>query len=217
MPRAYSPGKRAGQKEATRQRILDAARELLIDDRAQIAMEAIARRAGVTRATVYLQFGSRRELFLAVLNGALDRANVRDVRKGLQHRDPATAARLMLRGSCRFWASEYPLFRRVKSLATVDPVIGELDRLKEGVREGHISNLVSRLAAAGQLKPGLTPQRARLLLRTLTSFEVFEQLHVGGKLAPDTVASELIAMADARVLALPGERQPQRDRAAASA
>jgi len=54
MPRAYSPGKRAGQKEATRQRILDAARELLIDDRRQTAMEAIARRAGVTRATVYL-------------------------------------------------------------------------------------------------------------------------------------------------------------------
>jgi AcrR family transcriptional regulator len=214
MPRAYSLGQRAGRKQATRQRILDVARELLIDDRAQIAMEAIARRAGVTRATVYLQFGSRRELFLAVLNDALDRADVRDVRKGLQHRDPATAARLMLRGSCRFWASEYPIFKRVKSLAAVDPVIAELDRLKEGVREGHITNLVSRLADAGQLKPGLTARRARLLLLMLSSFEVFEQLHIGGKLGADAVAGELIAMADARVLALAGERQPQHDRAA---
>ena len=77
MPRPYRLGKRAIGVAATRQRIMDATRELLETGGIEQAnIQAIAKEAGVTRPTVYQQFGTHSELLLAVINDALDRADV---------------------------------------------------------------------------------------------------------------------------------------------
>jgi AcrR family transcriptional regulator len=129
--RPYRLGKRAVTAAATRQRITDAARELIVAGEGfpSTNVHDIAKRAGVTRATVYQQFGSKHELLLAVLNDALDRADVRVVRKALQDHDPARATRRLLRASCRFWAGEYELFSRFKGLAALDAEVAGLDAL----------------------------------------------------------------------------------------
>ena len=60
--RPYRLGKRAIGVAATRQRIMDATQELLETGGFRDAnIQAIAKRAGVTRPTVYQQFGSHRE------------------------------------------------------------------------------------------------------------------------------------------------------------
>lgn len=55
------------RSEATRRRLIAAARELIATEGLDISLAAVAERAGVTRMTLYRHFGPRRELFLEVL------------------------------------------------------------------------------------------------------------------------------------------------------
>jgi AcrR family transcriptional regulator len=180
---------------------MDATRELFesggVD---QTNIQAIAKRAGVTRPTVYQQFGSLNELLLAVLNDALERADVRTVRKALQDRDAARATRGVIRGSCRFWDSGSPLFGRIKGLALFDESAAHVDKLKEQVRWGHIENLAGRLWNDGLLRPGLSRKDAADRLYLLTSFELFERLRSCGYTI-DAAAARLMDLADETVLA----------------
>lgn len=202
MTRPYRLGKRAVHASETRQRIIDAARELIAEAGARdTSLEAIARRAGSTRTTVYHQFGSREELLLAALNDALDRADVREVRKALQHPDAATAMRRAIRASCRFWAGGYNVFAQVKALAAIDPAMAELDALKEGVRRGHLRNLAHRLAGQSCLRAGCSERRALDTLLLLMSFETFDQLHRRSHMSLDATASSLVDLAEHALLA----------------
>lgn len=55
------------RSEATRRRLVDAARELIATEGLDISLSDVAERAGVTRMTLYRHFGPRRELLLEVL------------------------------------------------------------------------------------------------------------------------------------------------------
>ena len=201
MARPYTLGKRAVTAANTRQRILDAARDVIAADGVpQAGLASIAERAGVTRTTVYQQFGSREELLLAVVNDALDRADVRAVRKALQHRDAARAARLLMRASSHFWATEHRLFTNIKGLAELDEAAHAVDINKEGVRIGHIENLAFRLAEQDKLRDDCSESHAVHILHLLTSFETFDQLHRLSRLRVDAVTSVLVAMLDGAVL-----------------
>jgi AcrR family transcriptional regulator len=202
VARAYKLGKRAVTAAHTRQRIIDAARDVISADGVpQAGLAVIAERAGVTRTTVYQQFGSREELLLAVVNDALDRADVRTVRKALQHRDAAKAARLLMRASTRFWHGEHRLFTNVKGLAELDEAAHAVDVTKEGVRIGHIRNLAYRLAEQGKLRDGCDEEHAMQIIHLLTSFETFDQLFRISKLGLEATSSILVEMLDGAVLA----------------
>lgn len=201
MARPYRLGKRLVGVQATRRRILDATRQLLEQGGVDTAnIQQIAKLAGVTRPTVYQQFGSRQELLLQVMNEGLDSADVRHVRKALQHPDAGKAVRGMIRKSCQFWESGHPLFHRVKGLALIDDAASAVDAEKEAVRRGHIENLTGRLANQGLLKKGVTRRHADDVLYLLTSFEVFDQLRSRGYSA-DKIGSRLVQMAEQTVLA----------------
>jgi AcrR family transcriptional regulator len=195
-------GKRAVTKAATRQRILDAAEELIVESGVHdTSLQAVARRARSTRATVYHQFGSREELLLAVMNEALDRADVREVRKALQHRDAAQAMRGMIRAACRFWAGEYALFAQMRGLAAIDPGMAVVVEAKEGVRRGHMTNLAYRLEEQGCLRAGCSQRKALDTLLFVTSFEAFDELYGRAKMAPEAVASMLVDAAQRTLIA----------------
>ena len=201
MTRPYRLGKRAVQAAETRQRIIDAARELIAESGVHdTSLEGVAQRAGSTRTTVYHQFGSREELLLAVMNDALDRADVREVRKALQHDDAIEALRKTIRASCRFWAGDYALFAQVKGLATIDPGMTEIDDVKEGVRRGHITNLARRLADQGCLRVGCSERTALDTLLFLTSFETLDQLYGHSKIRVDAASALLIDLAERALL-----------------
>jgi len=55
------------RSEATRRRLLAAARDLIATEGLDISLSDVAERAGVTRMTLYRHFGPRRELLLEVL------------------------------------------------------------------------------------------------------------------------------------------------------
>jgi AcrR family transcriptional regulator len=73
-PTAHAtPPKRRADAERSIARILDAAVEALADDQ-EASMAAIARRAGVVRATIYVHFPTREALVAAVTDQALAEA-----------------------------------------------------------------------------------------------------------------------------------------------
>lgn len=72
MPRRYTLGKRAGQKAATRQRILDAAATLYQERGvSQTTIPEVARRADVAPGTVLNHFASADALARAVVDGVV--------------------------------------------------------------------------------------------------------------------------------------------------
>src|SRR3569833_4662900 len=70
VKRRYASPVRAAAAEQTRARIVETAARLLTDQPniAGFSLEAVAKAAGVTRPTVYNQFGSRRALLEAVFD-----------------------------------------------------------------------------------------------------------------------------------------------------
>jgi AcrR family transcriptional regulator len=72
MPRRYTLGKREGQKEATRQRILNAASALYQEHGvSQTTIQDVARRADVAPGTVLNHFASAEALARAVVDGVV--------------------------------------------------------------------------------------------------------------------------------------------------
>lgn len=202
MARPYRLGKRAERVAETRQRIIDAARDLITESGVHdTSLGAVARRAKSTRTTVYHQFGSRGQLLVAMMNDALARNDVRGLRRAAAERDAAIAVRMMLRALCRFWASDYVFFGRIKGLANIDPAIAEVNTAQVETRRGDLAQLAHRLAAQGGLRAGCSERKALDTLLLLTSFEVFDELHGRSQMSADAVAATLVDMAERTLLA----------------
>src|SRR5437773_11911322 len=73
-PRAYRLGRRPAAAQRPRARVLRAARDLLTARAGAepFSVDAVARRAGVARMTLYHQFGSRRGLLEALFDSFAD-------------------------------------------------------------------------------------------------------------------------------------------------
>jgi AcrR family transcriptional regulator len=92
--------RRRADAERSVTRILDAAVDALAEDR-DASMSAIARRAGVVRATVYVHYPTREALLDAVTDHAIDEvAAVIDAAEP-QHGDPTDALRRLIAATWR--------------------------------------------------------------------------------------------------------------------
>ncbi len=183
--------------DRTRTRILDAARALLRGrDRRDFSLDAVARRAGVTRATVYQHFGSRPKLLEALFDELARRGGMWDLATAFRRRDPHQALARFVATFGRFWTAHRPLHRRLMALAVLDPQLGRTLRARQEWRRQGLRVLV------GRLRPGQAPDRDAVdLLFTLTSFETFDSL-AGAARKPAAVAP-IVLRAALRVLANP--------------
>ncbi len=136
-------------------------------------MGAVARRAGVSRITVYNRFGSRADLLRAI------RPSIQPA--AAEPGDPPEAVRRYLLDACARWATNPALFRHL-------PSTGQ-DAEREGERR-----LAERLAAADALRPGCSLKEAEDVLAALSSFEVFDRLYKDGRRSPAAVAEILVRL-----------------------
>ncbi|MCS6802258.1 MAG: TetR/AcrR family transcriptional regulator [Chloroflexota bacterium] len=199
-PRAYQLGRREAVVHETRQKVIAAARAMIVEEGVLgTSLGEVARRADVARATVYYQFGSRRGLLEAVLDDALSRAEGRSLAAAYGRPDPAEAVVAVLQEVARFWAAEFPIFRAVLPFAAVDPDVGAIVAGHAGAREAILWGLVRRLEAAGRIKSGVSVERVYDTLWLLTSFAAFHELHAIRGRAPAEVAACLVRLAAAVV------------------
>jgi AcrR family transcriptional regulator len=171
-PRAYQVGKgRQLATEATRSRIIAAARELLADPRASVfTVDAVAERADVARMTVYYQFKSKGKLLEALFDDFGARANMKDLRKAFQDPEPARGLNTLIDVFCHLWETERPLLRRLNAMAALDLEVDRALTERGSWRREAVSAMADRLE--------LGPNVGEIvdLLYVLTSFETYDAL-----------------------------------------
>src|SRR6478672_4295525 len=88
-PRPYQLGKRRDAAAATGARILAAARDVFAsgDGLTDFTVDAVARRAGVARMTVYYRFGSRDRLLAALFDDLAGRGRLGELLPAAFSRD----------------------------------------------------------------------------------------------------------------------------------
>lgn len=124
------------QAKATRQRVLDAARDLFADRGISTTMREVADRAGVSRATVELAFGTKAALLGAVIDVALSGDD-----EPVAILDRPWVAELAARPAADFLQHAGEAF--AAGAARVAPVLGVIDDGAE--RDPSLTELAARL------------------------------------------------------------------------
>jgi AcrR family transcriptional regulator len=177
-PRPYQMAQRQAAGDKTRERILVSARQLLLaEDFARFTMEAVSRKADVSRLTVYYQFESKAGLLEALYNhiaksGDMERLAGVFGKGG----DPLRTLREFIEVFARFWASDRDVIRRLHALAAIDSDIGKGIRDRNERRRNGLRVIVERYC---RVYPPLTSRQEPVAIDTvhmLTSFETFDAL-----------------------------------------
>jgi AcrR family transcriptional regulator len=196
-PRAYTLGQRQAAADQTRSRIVAAARELLADEGgvasgapaapsaaavSGFTVEAVARRAGVARMTVYYQFKSKRGVLEALFDDLANRGLMPHLRPVFHESVPARALDGLIGAFAAFWESDRVVLRRARALAALDPEIGESVRARDERRREHLRNVLGRLWKDSAAAPTEEERGAIIdVLHMLTSFETYDALRSAGR------------------------------------
>jgi AcrR family transcriptional regulator len=198
--RRYRQTRRAESSEATRRRILEAARATL--ERGPVGalrVDEVARAAGVSRSTVYLLYGSRAGLFDALGRYLRDEAGFETLLAASRLPDALDNLRTSQRAAVALYAKMPDLARGLFTLAAIDPDgVAAVAAIEDGRRPG-MGHLARVLEAQGYLREGVSIEEATDLLTVITSFQSFDELFTGSGLPADVVADRLIALAERSV------------------
>ena|SRR5258706_4881742 len=179
-PRPYrSPGREAAAGK-TRARIVAAASALLGAPKgiAGFSLEAVAKKARVTRLTVYKQFGSRRSLLEEVFDELAARGGLHRLAEAMADADPHHALQRIIAIFCDFWSFDVAALSRLHAAGASDPEFEQSVRERNERRRHLLSQVVGRMTAG---------RRARArndlvdVLFALTSLTFFAQLVAAGR------------------------------------
>jgi AcrR family transcriptional regulator len=199
-PRSYRMGKRQAAADDTRARILEAARQLLANEsETDLSMEAIARRADVSRLTIYYQFKSRPGLLEALYDHLAIRGNMRRMAEVFHEADPSIALEKLVLTFVGFWSSDPVVIRRLRGMATLDAEIDQGIRARDARRQ-HAAREIIRRTVLGRKKKLSTEQQNLTadVLSMLTSFESYDTLARAGH-TQGAIRATLIRMARAAI------------------
>jgi len=184
--RAYDATKRRVRSAETRRRILDAARDLLLDGGYRATtIAAIAARAEVNVDTVYELVGRKpvilRELIEQAISGT-DRAvgaEERDyVKAMLATRDPIEKLTIYARAMRDIQARMAPLHLALRDASSTEP---EAQRVWQEISERRAANmrkLVKDLQSTGGMRPDLSVSEAADVIWVTNSAELYVMLTV---------------------------------------
>nr|WP_281396602.1 TetR/AcrR family transcriptional regulator [Sphingomonas kyeonggiensis] len=183
---------------------MDAALVILRESGGQaLSLDATARAAGVTRLTVYNQFGSRNGLLEAAFDAVAEQGNLASLAEAMATPDPRAALARVVGIFCDFWMAHDGL-GGIFAAAAMDAELGAALAARNERRRALLGVLVDR--------QGIAVGRARAdavdLLFTLTSFATFTSLR-GDQRDGAAVCTLLLPLCD-RILA--GQADPAQGR-----
>ncbi|MGO4735628.1 TetR/AcrR family transcriptional regulator [Bosea sp. 2KB_26] len=189
--RRYASAKREAKTAETRERLLAAAAALLREPGGKtLSLEAVAAAAGVTRLTVYNQFGSRRGLLEATFDTLAAAGGIADLAGAMAIPDPREALSALVAVFCGFWSSDDGLVG-LFAAAAGDAELAESLAERNERRRLALAMLVGRHGGrVEQLQRDIVD-----LLFALTSFAVFHMLRSGGR-KPDAICALLQPLCD---------------------
>jgi AcrR family transcriptional regulator len=180
-PRPYQPVQRQRAVDEGRERIIVAARELLEaeEDDGPFSIDAVARRAGVARMTVYNQFGAKAGLLEALFDHLAVRGELVRMPELFAEKDPVLALDAFVALFGRFWTANRRAHRRLRAAALHDPdLAAAIDSRNERRRRG-LTELARRLGA--NATSPLPAGEVVNVLFVLLSFDTFDALAGEGR------------------------------------
>jgi AcrR family transcriptional regulator len=208
--RRYVSSVRSAAAAEKRARILEAAARLLREDAgiASFSLDAVAKAAGVTRLTVYNQFGSRRGLLEAVFDGIAQRGGLTQIPEAMAMPDPRAALDRLVEIFCGFWNRDPAVGGLHQAMAT-DPEFAQALLERNERRRKTFNILIGRIA--GKTASVRARQDAVDMIFALTSFSMFAMLS-RDRSADEACALVKSACRGALDQLLPDERLPAKRR-----
>ncbi len=189
--RPYDQSRRRVQAGLTRVLVLQAARDLLVreSDASRFTLDAVALRAGVSRATVFNLFGGKPGLLNALFDEMSSRGGLMDVDELLTQQDPGAALRDYVNRFGDFYDAERALLKKLRAYAALDADFSRLVQAREDKRTAGLLYLVQRLQGA-RARQAAAQRQLAAKLRALLVLEVFESL--AGARRPLSEASPVV-------------------------
>jgi AcrR family transcriptional regulator len=165
------------------------------------SLDATAKAAGVTRLTVYNQFGSRRALLEAVFDDRAARGGLHRMADAMADPDPHAALARLIAIFCDFWTFDRDALVRLHSVGALDPEFEQGLRLRNERRRRALTVLVGRLVERKAVRRAAAVDLTDVLF-TLTSFAVFAELTSDTR--PATAACQLLTALSTDAIARAG-------------
>src|SRR5713226_878396 len=176
MPRrAYVSSVRSAAAAETRDRVIAAAASSLREDAsiANFSLDTVAKAAGVTRLTVYNQFGSRRGLLESVFDEIARQGGLAEIADAMAMSDPHAALDRLVDIFCAFWNRDPAVGRLHEAMAT-DPEFAQALIGRNERRRKTVNILIGRIA--GKTASARARRDAVDMIFALTSFDMFAML-----------------------------------------
>lgn len=173
--RNYVSPARASAAAETRERIIAAGARLLRKDAsiANFSLDVVAKAAGVTRLTVYNQFGSRRGLLEAVFDDIAREGGLFELAEVMSMADPRAALDRVVAIFCTFWSHD-PAIGGLNQAVATDPEFGASLVERNERRRELLTALVSRIVEKPAAKHAV--RDAVDMIFVLTSYPTFAAL-----------------------------------------
>jgi AcrR family transcriptional regulator len=197
--RRYELNARAESQERTRQRIAEAAADLHEEvGPAETTVAEIARRAGVSRLTVYKHFPDNAALYPACSAHYAGRHPLPDFGAALAHQDPVERVTALLRTVYGgLYRERVSMMRNLYRDRRRDPALDEFMRANA---DPALAGLADALVAGFDLESG-QQERVRSLVAVALDFWTWDRLTGDGM--DDEAAAGLMSEAIAAVAAMP--------------
>lgn len=184
--RRYDSRRRQAQAAETRQDIIAAALKLFLErGYAGATIASIAQDTGVVVETIYRSFGSKAELFKAVVEAAVAGGAARAavpveerpaIRAIIDETDPRRQLELHAATQPGIHGRAGPLYRVLKEAAAAEPQLEDVWADLEAQRLDGMRRIAQLLADRGTLRPGLSVEEAGDVLWTVNSLAVHDLL-----------------------------------------
>ena len=173
--RPYVSSVRKAAAAAKRDRVIEAAARSLREDAsiASFSLDAVAKAAGVTRLTVYHQFGSRRGLLEAVFDEIAQQGGLTQIADAMAISNPRAALDRLVEIFCAFWNRD-PAVGRLHEATATDPEFAQALIERNERRRKTVDVLVGRVAE--KKVSSRARQDAVDMIFALTSFAMFAML-----------------------------------------
>ena len=205
--RAYHLGLREKSIDRNRAQILRAARSVFSKAGFHSAgLEEVALRAGVSRKTVYYQFGSKMGLFEALVSELETSVALPGRIQIIIQQSGRKAVLDYFAEVAKFWGRNHEIMRALHGVAASDADARKVLDRHDLARRKRLTTFVERLASRDELRENWTPRLAVDLLWLLSSFASFDQLVERSRMSVET-AARMLAEASMVLLKPPAEKR----------
>lgn len=162
---------------------MDATEELVVNGTfAQATVTEMAAHAGVSRATIFSQFGSKLGVLEALATRCAGGPEMRAIRAAVALDDPIEALRSIVLAACDLWERQGHILLTLKAVAELEPGAHQIVDAQREDQRSSLESIAKRLKVAGALD-GMRVAEATAALHWITSVESFMELRRNARLS----------------------------------